>query len=220
MTRRPRRIVKGKRLNKRQKKEVKRLIGIRQELKFQNYNQAPASITTTYTVTGAPYDIAQGITDSQRVGDSILWCGKIDLTIEVVNGLGATADAYNNLRFILFQWHPATTPTAASLLLSGPSSTQDVYSNYNHDNRQMYKVLLDKVFVTSGGGVSATVPWGAGSVKYRRFHVSTKKLTKHVQYTAGGSTATNRLYVMFASDSALATHPTMLYSSKVFYRDG
>jgi len=208
-------------LNPRQRREVMNLVHRNQELKFIAINQAATAITTTAFVSGVAYDVSQGATDSQRIGDSLMWAGSIDLKVQVVNGQGATADIYNNVRLVIFQWHPNSTPTAGSIFLNGPSAVVDVYSQYIHDNRQEFIILFDKTWRTTGNANAATTPntsvLTTGVLTYR---IPLTKATKKVQFQAGGATATNRFYVLQISDSALATHPTLAFSSKAVFRDG
>lgn len=212
-------------LNVRQKKQVKNLIRNVQELKFFGWNSVSAPVTNVGNLTGVPFDVPQGDTDQTRDGDKLQWCGNIDFRMQVVNGLGATADVYNNVRVVIFQWHPNSAPVAGNILLTGAGGggIVDIYSNYSHDFRQEYKILFDKVFNTIGPGSNVAVSNGPITEKTTtgllKFKISTKKASKNVQYSNGGLSATNRIYILTISDSSLVTHPTIAYSMKTFYRD-
>jgi len=155
----------------------------------------------------------------------------MEINIQFVNGLGATADIYNNIRFIVFQWHPMTTGTpypatsGSDILMTGPSGSVDIYSVYNHDTRQCYTILYDRVFTTIGcgnNGVATGANVGVSDVTSSGVHqirIPLTKARKDVQYNAGGLQATNRLGMFWVSDSSLATHPTLAFMSKVFFRD-
>jgi len=210
----------GAPLSKRQRSEVNSLIHRQQELKYFSAVATATAVTVTGAITGVPFDVPQGDTDQSRDGDQLMWCGHIDLKLQCVNGQGATADIYNNIRYMIFQWHPSSTPTSAAILLNGPSGAPDIYSNYNHDQRQQYLVLFDRVFTTVGAGNTAPIPnTNIVTTGLKTFRVSLERATKKAQYQAGGATGTNRLYVLYLSDSALATHPTLAYATKVVFRD-
>lgn len=208
-----------RKLNPRQKREVKKLIDVGTELYYQVGTLNNQSITTVGSIIGTPFDIAQGITDSDRTGDSIHWCGTMEFRIRITNGLGSTGDVYNNVRCIIFQYHPNTTPTIGTVLLTGASGVIDFLSPYSHDNRQTYKILFDKVFTTVGNNSSASNPYADNVTLYRSYKISLKRATKKVQYVAGTTVGTNRFFIILLSDSSLVTHPTVSYTTKVFYRD-
>jgi len=147
-------------------------------------------------------------------------CGWVDMRMQVVNGQGATGDVYNNVRFIVFQWHPNTTPTAATLLLNGPSGVIDIYSMYSHDYRQQFTILCDHTFTTVGNSNAAQTPGTSVLTSgVKTFKIPLTRAQKQAQYSAGTTNGTNQLYIGVISDSALATHPSVAYSGKVVYRD-
>lgn len=210
---------KGRKLGRRQKRQVKVLIARRQELKYSYYANS-TTVDSVGFVTGTPFDIPQGDTDTSRDGDRLQWCGKIDLMLHCINGQGALGDVYNNIRVIIFQYHPNSTPGLSTILLAGPSGSQDVLSLYNHDNRQEYRILFDRVFKTVGNANAATTPaTNTVATNVRKFKIPLRKIRKYAQYTGGTLAGTNRIYIAYLSDSSAATHPTLEYSTKVFFRD-
>lgn len=212
----------GPKLSKRQKNEVKTLISRRSELKFKIQNQSSTAISSTASI-AAIFVVGQGISDQQRIGDSLNWCGTLELNLQVVNGLGATGDNYSNVRVILFQWHPSTTdyvPVTSDILLAGPSTNPDIHSVYNHDNRQLYTIIHDKVYRTMGNvNTTNSVVTTLTSTGVMQIRIPTKRLQKKAQFTGGANTGTNQIFMIQVSDSALATHPTTTWAGKVFYRD-
>lgn len=210
----------GKSLSKKQKYEVAQIVHRQQELKFVVFNAAAFGVSTTPGIFSTPFDVAQGDTDSSRDGDQLMWCGHIDLTLQVINGQGATGDVYNTVRVILFQWHPMSVPTAADVLLTGPSAAIDIVSQYNHDRRFEYKVIFDRSFTTVGNNNTATNPPMANvTTGIKRFKVALTNCQKKSQYTGGSTVGTNKFYILYVSDSAVVAHPTMEYSTKVVFRD-
>jgi len=222
-----RRYNRRRKLNKRQAIQVKRIINVNRELKYLAINSAGAfNVTTTPQIDGSFFDIPQGTTDVTRVGDRINWCGKVRFRLQVFNALGVSADNYNTQRWILVQYHPASTsaptPVVTDILLTGPSGAVDVHSQYNHDKRQDYKVLFDRTFTTVGSfnyAITADAPGTAVTHRYMSYNISLKKARKQVQYQGGGLQATNRLFWIYMSDSSATPHPTAIVSTKVFFRD-
>lgn len=208
---------KGAKLNKRQATQVKKIIAVRQELKYFQYATAGIAVSASPTIISSPFLIPQGDTDQSRDGDRLMWAGKVDLRVEAIIG---SSDPYNNVRLILFQWHPNSTPAVEDLLLDGPSEAPDLFSQFNHDKRQEYKILFDKTWKLVGNGSSASVPYTqASTTGIKRFKISLKKARKQVQFAGGGTTGTNKLYLMYMSDSAVTPHPSISYTTKVFFRD-
>lgn len=214
-------MTKGATLTARQRAQVKGLIARSSELKYLPFSSGAATtISSTMSISNTPFQIAQGVTDTDRVGDSVNLTGSICFRFNIVNGIGATGDEYNNMRVTFVQWHPNSTPAAADIFINGPSGVADVYSQFNHDKRQMYKVLYDKVYATVGNANAAQTP-GTSALQTGVItdYVSLKKAVKHIQYAGGGVTGTNLIYICLVSDSALATHPNITYTTKLFYRD-
>ena len=210
----------GRALTKRQKTEVTRLIHRQQELKYFAATAAAGAITNAMGLASAPFDVPQGDSDQTRDGDQLTWAGHIDFTMQMVNGQGATGDNYNNMRLVFLQWHPNTTPAVGDIFINGPSGAADVYSQYNHDKRSMFTILWDNRFTTVGNANAATTAnTDSVTTGVLRYRISLKKAQKTVQFSGGTTSGTNRLYLAFVSDSALATHPTLAYSTKVVFRD-
>jgi len=207
-----------------QKKQVRRMVrsGVNKnaELKYQypgtNISQVP--ISTTGYLTKIPFQIPQGDGDNTRDGDHLTWCGSIPIRWEVIN---ATTDVYDHVRVILFQWHPndTTPPTVGNVLLLGPTGVSDIFSMYNHDRRQDYKILYDRTVTTVQESNILAVPVDVNYTRYVQGTVSLKKARKQVQFLGGGLTGTNQIYLLAISDSTAATHPLLTWSSKIFFRD-
>lgn len=214
--------IPGTSLTSKQRAQVQNLIRASQELKYIVFNSgASTAISSTINISQAPFVVAQGLADTERVGDSLTLAGSVNLDLEIVNSTGVGSDAYNNLRVVIFQWHPNSTPIGTSIFINGPSGGPDIYSQYNHDLRQQYKILFDRTFRTAGNGQAATSPYtDITSTGLRKFFISLKRANKHVQFAGAGTTGTNLLYVALVSDSSATPHPAITYSTKMFWRDG
>lgn len=219
----PKRRPVGRTLSKRERVEVNRMIDRKEELKFLAAALTGAASTSTPVITGI-IDNAQGITDSEHVGDGIDLNGHIELRVLMqTDNTGDVTQANAFIRVIMFQWHPtaqsggATEPGPGDVLLS---STPSMLTFYNHDQRQNYTIIYDEVFALSGLVTAAgTVADSSHIVAVRSF--STARLRKHIQYVAASSTTmSNGLYLMtFSNLAADAQNPSIAWGSKVFYRD-
>lgn len=201
---------KRKALNKRQKQQVKSLISRRQELKFyvsQTNAQAVSSAGVIFQLSVIP----QGDTDTSRDGD------RLYLESMHVKGSITIADTVNLFRLIFFQWKPTSTPLISNILLNGPSGGIDVYSHYNHDTRQEFKILFDRLYHQEGNSSAAVAPYTPTSqiiVNFMRY-----KMNRQLQYQGGGTTGTNQIYYIAISDSGVIPHSELDMSVKFLFRD-
>lgn len=221
-TTRRRGFKRGRRLTPRQRTEVNKIINTRSELKFVLSNQVAVGIPNTWTffkIAG----ISQGQQDSQRDGDRLTWVNNpICMNHLVVNALGVTGDIYNNVRIVILQWHPndAVAPVVGDIFLNGNTGAIDFSSQYNHDKRQLYTVIFDRNYKTVGNGVNAQQPLTSDVQSgLQMSKISTRFLKKQVQYNAGTTAGTNQIYLIACSDSAVATHPTLFFAIKTYFRD-
>jgi len=201
-------------LSKLQRADVKKIIEKTTEPKFLNINATQTIAVQTPTITHLS-PIAQGITDSTRIGDEL----RLD-KMYIRAFIGANAPR-NFIRVIFFQWKPDDTtapPTSADILLVGSSGTQDYTSQYNHDKRYLYKILIDHTFTLVGNGAADTYPNQDTSIQFHQwFHKFS--LTK-LQYDAAAITGTNQLYIMYMGDQNGASAPYLFYTIKLLYHDG
>lgn len=213
--------MRGKGLTKKQQAQVRRLVQRNIELKYFAFNSgAGSAISSTFNISPAPFLVTQGTTDSQRIGDELTWVS-MTLRFEILNSFGAGADAYNNFRFVIFQWHPNSTPVAADVFIAGPSGLPDVWSTYGHDRRHEFTIIYDEAFKTVGNGQAATSPYTSlTTTGVQNRQISLKFAKKKCSFVGAGTTATNLFYVALVSDSAVVPHPTISYQLKTFYRDG
>lgn len=219
---------KQRKLNTRQKGEVKRIVRFGRELKFFNRQVGPLqSIGIGASIIDLS-NMVQGNRDTERNGDRIELAGSMDVILQVVGAETvalANADIYNTLRIVFFQYKDSAVsgvnPLPAQIFLTGPSGVVDVHSLYNHDERQNYTILYDKTVTC----VNNTNPPGTGTnyqgnhVHNYKFKVSLKRAKKLVQYVGAGTDGTNKIYFYIVSDSAVAPNPSYTLNCKLFYRD-
>jgi len=213
--------VRGKGLTKKQQAQVRRLVQRNIELKYFAFNSGFGStISSTMNISPAPFLVPQGITDSTRIGDELLW-QSIKMRFEIVNSLGVGSDTYNNFRVCIFQWHPNSTPAATDVFIPGPTGVPDCWSTYGHDRRHEFTIIYDEIFKTVGNAQAATTPnTSAITTGVQDRAVSLRFAKKKCSFVGAGVTATNLFYLALVSDSSAIPHPSITYQMKTFYRDG
>lgn len=148
--------------------------------------------------------VTQGDTDITRDGDalhasSLEWRGHC-----------FSADANNIVRLIFFQWYPATTPVVTDILNNVASG--DVTSLYETDKAAQYKILMDRSWaldVFQTGGALRT------SFMRKKIRIPRPKM----QFLAGSTNGTNKVYMLLISDSGAVSHPGVRYTAKLNFRD-
>lgn len=206
MSRRPR-VRRSKYTTKKPSKafvgKVLKVVRRTQEKKYWPFNNN-ITVNTAGTLLHLT-NISQGDTDVTRDGD-MLRVNSIQITFSVNN-----ADAYNILRFVVFQWKPAsngaTTPPALGDIFL--DTTNAVISPFNHDSRQNYRILMDRRCVTD----SVQYP-----VKIVKMFI-TRKFYRNIQYSSGTTVASNNIYCWAVSDSGVSAHPAVTYSGKTSFTD-
>lgn len=196
----------ARKLNKRQRSDVKRLIALNQEPKYFPVYAGYASVNTSGTITKWT-TIPQGDTNITRDGQEIVF-KSIDLRYSVFSSAAAVMIG-NAFRIIVFQWRPddnLDNPGLSQILDS--SFTQPCFAPYNHNTRQKFKVLYDRLHAVYNGGVGE-----------KAFHalIPAKKANKHIRYVTG-NTGTNMIFVLVISDAAIQT-PSWSYGAYVNFTD-
>lgn len=190
------------------KETVKRMIHSARETKYRD----TAFNTTINITTQAPVDltfIAQGDTDSNRIGDSIEW-----KNLEVRFALGsagsvAAATAYTT-RVVIFQWHPsdAITPPGYGDVMQ---STTSAVSPPNHDQMSNYKIIYDEIFNPSNVGEGTYT---------RDFVIPASRGRKSINFLGGSTSGMNKLYMIAWTNVASgSTSPTFNYYTRLNYYD-
>lgn len=189
----------GKKDEKQVRKIVQKEINKKAEHKFHI-----TSVQSTVDDVGYFYDlsdIAQGTTDSTRVGDSIS-----PVSLQIKYDLGAV-DAQNRVRVMLVRWLDTSPITINDILLAG-SSTYRVYSSYTKDNRQKFNVLYDKTHMLQRDT--------SEEYQYKSW---SKKMAGKIRYTAGTSLGADHIYLFLLSDSGAISHPVVNFYSRLNYID-
>lgn len=165
---------------------VQQVLRRNSELKYHDTAFSTAFTATATSVVNLS-DVVQGNTDTTRSGDR-LKITSFEMRYEILGGTTTfTGNGNQRARIILVHWFPATTP-AWSDVMTGTTTR----AHYNHDQRQMYKVLWDKTFAvmstTSKDHITGHI------VVYPKKNTS-------IQFQGGGATGTNRIYGLIVGDN-------------------
>ncbi len=174
------------------------------ELKFHDVDLDDAVVAATGTVTASVNLIAQGTTESTRIGRkctirSIGW----RMTIDLPNSTAASATA-DVVRVIMFVDKQANGATAT---VTGILESADYQSFNNLANKSRFRTLMDRTYdlqAATGGGDGTTEDYGKEFVTDTFF----KKVNIPVEYdsTTGAITEirSNNIGVLMISLSGLA----------------
>lgn len=171
-----------------------------------------ANVPAIYCLTEPP----QGLTDSERVGDRIRLAGvsvrwRTILETFVVNP--ATAQFVNSVqvRVMLVQWFPTVNTIASNDIFD---ASPYYNSHMRWDNRQMFRVLMDKVYSQSQLNDST-------GVSFKKYIDFSKSKTREIQFQSGSSHGTNKVFLVFMSNYPIAsgTPSVMEYTARVTYTD-
>lgn len=223
-----------RKLNERQKDQVKRLVDRNIEHKFLVTTFPSATIGTQGSAMDiddgglGPYSLClvpQGDTDNTRDGDRIK-AKSLSFKIHMF-----TSDAEDRdfsihpcvVRFIIFQWKPNSAlvaPSPSNILLTDPISTGGasitVYSQYNWDTRQSYNIVYDRTYTLNGDGL-INVPAGTApliqlistrtdtSQRHIKGNISFARLAKQLQYNAGSLFGSNHLWFYIIANTTSAS---------------
>lgn len=138
----------------------------------------------------------------------------------------AAPDPNNKVRCLLVQWYPNSVPVVADILLTSYATTAWTMSPYHHDKRFNFRVLYDKViqlnisyYFNDVLGTTVGTPNPASDSGVQRVRI-TKFPKRKIQYDGDGAlTGNNQIYAIFVSDSAIISHPEVVYVSKFNFSD-
>jgi len=204
-----------RKLNPRQKVQVKRLIGNRIERKFDI-----SSFAATVVVAGTLNDHftpAQGDSDGNRSGDEAR-LSSCHFKLQLLKD-PASVSAFEFVRLIFFQWKPSTqfvSPTVASILLTDATTGAVSYrSHYQVDTKDMFHILYDRTFHMTGATATTL---GDSCAQFHRGIVPLKKARKNVQFYNGGINGSGKIFSLLIS--ATTTTPVQYnLNTQTWYSD-
>jgi hypothetical protein len=136
--------------------------------------------------------VAQGTTQQTRVGNYAV----VKRVFGNISMYADSTDVQNTVRVLIVSWTDANTMTASDVLVSA-SAYHTCFYNLNNIENGKLKILHDSRHGINYNGTGPKV-----------LHFDMRPNLK-VQWNSTGSAApiSNAIYVMFVSDSSVATHP-------------
>lgn len=197
-----------------QTKKIKKVILNMAERKFVGQLVPYASMNPTGNIFPLS-DVEQGVSDSQRDGDTIHITSiefRYSLILRNLTTIAACA-----CRIIIFQWKQntgdtGTVPFPEQILQHLPvSNTTDPTLPYNVDNRQNYSILFDRMFTLEQNARPG----------YVGRKIITKGFRNDVQFNGVDLTGTNKIFLLTVADTGVGDEnsPMLKFMSKVNYRD-
>lgn len=183
---------------------------LRKIVKRTIHNMAETKFQVMYAVTSTTWsgaiasmtDIAQGDTDQTRDGD------RIELSSLEYRWVCTPANLTDVVRLIVFQWKGNSTPAVTDVIESTLTASQSApLSEPSHDNRQLYNILADDLLCGSSTNNTAV----CGYTRILAFP------GRSVQFSAGGTTGTGKIYYLLIGSAAASSQFTMVY--KINYKD-
>lgn len=170
--------------------KVKRLINSNAEHKYFDFEFN----AQTVDFSGAAYsisDVTQGDGDTMRDGDKLL---PTSLSVRYAFQAG---DATNAFRFLIIRWKCSASTLSIGNIFQTLGTTRAPYEPLIHDQRNQFDVLMDRLINLD---------------TYHPQVIINKRLKlakKMINYSAAGTTGSNKLFVVVVSDSGAAAHPTL-----------
>lgn len=189
------------------KTSVKRMISRQQEHKY--HDNTFTGVFSGVTVLTDLTLIAQGLSDSERVGDA-LNLTSIELTLIPIFRPGVLVP--ETVRMSIVQWLPPTTPGASDIYNDTTSTAATVVSGLRVDRRTDLRVIWDETFqLTSDSGNDTS---GYSKV----FKAKLIPPIKRLQYAVAGTTGSNHLYLVTTNQSIMNA-AELLYNIRIWFTD-
>lgn len=165
---------------------IKKAIEKSKEQKYVDRKLSTAAALTTAGLVQKLSVIAQGTTDTTRIGDAVTLTG-IELKVDGSSAVAGSADN-SIVRYVVFQWKADdTTAPVVGDILELSVSTAPYTASYNHDKKSQYKIIDDFRIA-----VSATGPDTFQS--FRKYYG--RRMLKDIRFLAAGNNGYNHVYVI------------------------
>lgn len=209
-TRRFRRRPAARKLNTRQRVQVKRMIGKVEEDKFLDVVTGATAVPSGSGVLLGPYtNVPQGDTVNGRTGD-VIQHRKVTMKMQL-----SASDVVNAMRVIVFKWNANDAfdaPTAAKILQDVVSLPYlSPYLDLTVETAR-FTIMSDRLYSMVTGGDSSLI--------YRSFTFFGRKLgKKKCTFNPAATTGQGNIYVLAVSDSVAIAHPSIAVSSRLHFTD-
>jgi hypothetical protein len=194
-------------INKIVRKKLSKAVLAEEKIFYGTNSGSSISSTPSFTQLNP---IPQGVTDANRVGDTVRLL-RLRLKGIIVLASGASASSYNNMRIQIFTFKSTSGLVSSSLFPSAfVGSANAPFAPQNHDYEQLLKIHWDRLVRVNYSHFTET------------FEIDIKIPSSHAicQFTAGSSTVcTNALYIALTSDDAISPYPQAVFSYSLTYGD-
>lgn len=187
---------------------------INTEVKYYDQTAAVTAYTpgTNDQLINLTGNIAQGLTDNDRIGNSILAKNiALKLAFNFPATVGTPSVMGIHCRMTVFCYKndaSGEAPTVAKLY----QSPTNLYSPINKDNSEQYVLLKDKFFtLESSAGITAIAGF-----RHMKWY---KDLNWHIRWGANTDPSTNHIYVVFRSSAGVTNALGITYYSRLNFTD-
>lgn len=211
------------------KKVAKREVKNDKEVKHTQYESVQVATDSSTTPASYVFWPAQGVesygnieqeglTQGQRIGNAI-YLKSIISNFQITLGSGVTTDSENVVRLTIFQWMDDIAlhyPTFGDVFCNAPTG-YPYLATFNPDSKGKYKILFDKTYTLSqNAGNPFTIIRKINIKNFKR-----RKIIFDQNGTSGYNAAIYRggIFWLLTSDSSIAPHPTITWSSRMNYTD-
>jgi len=205
-------LVQQPALNAYQRKQVKRIVGNKEEKKYANFGIPAASISNVVT-TSSLSNIGQGTGESQRIGNVIQ-----NQSLQIKYDLVGSADSTNSVRVIIYKYKGTDALIAPSIvsptapIKNGASGGIDYMGFWNEETvPSVYQIIYDRTHILVNGPSATSL---------RQFVDKYIPLKGKTTFSADGQVSgTNKYYIWYSSDSSAVPHPIMNWQVNLCFTD-
>jgi hypothetical protein len=153
--------------------------------------------------------VPQGLAQQDRIADTIV-IEKVDFKCNVTT---ANTDIFNNVRMSLFWNHQlSSNPVSLAAVYQTPTVSPTFQTEFNYENKQLYKVMHDVQLKLVGTATNPTVD----SVMNWRHQV---KVNKRLSYGLANTAGSNHLFFIHFADSVAVPNPSVSFRCRIYFRD-
>lgn len=224
------RYTRTRKLNYRQKRQVKQIIGKQIEDKCFSFGGQDTGVSNTGVVHDMSNLATSGTGENQRVGRKIgVKRFMINFEVQTAQSSFISPDAWNTVRIILFRWRitsSAATPVMNDIL-DNTSSLTNYSTQWPHNfNTDKFKVIYDKTIkvgpmpVYDGANVEyyAVGPNAQRVMKWKFYGKRLGNKTIHFDNDVNGH-GKEKIYALFTTDSTVSPHPIVNWTGQLVYED-
>lgn len=193
------------------KREVDRVLA-----KSKDYKQCWYDSTTTVSYSGTNFPLLSNMSRGDSAQNNFEGAKVMVKNIHI-RGQVSAADISNCFRLILFQWDDSTIPVPSDVLYSPiVGTTAAPWAFRSWSAKPLYKILRDETIQLTA---NANANGGPGPVVSFDMFVKGSKIQPTFFQSTTATVFKGGLYLLAVSDSAAATHPTLVFTCEMIFTD-